>query len=333
MSSPVRESKRRKSPPRAPTRATSRLTKRPKVQFQQLYPVEAVEADIPEHKETKSYVFRNIDELKNREFIAAGDYGSVYSFTNPYASAGAGIIGVGAGAGAGAAVGSGGASIPYAKLVYKVMNKRQPEMYELKVWGALSQPNRCGNPKKHHILPLLGAWVSEDERYYTMPYCEYNLEMFLSDLRKASPEIKEGELEEKQILIESVFPNLLEALSCMHNAGYIYRDLKPANILYCSEIGGWTLADFSVSVPADYHSEGDIVGSSLYIAPEVFDPEVGYSPASDIYALGKIMNPMLLYYRGKDNFKLMVDIVHSMESKDYKKRPSAEEILKILHYR
>ncbi|MBX7145090.1 MAG: protein kinase [Oligoflexia bacterium] len=106
-----------------------------------------------------------------------------------------------------------------------------------------------------------------------------------SDLRKYAQKFG-GKLSPVQG--ELYLLQMAEALSFMHNAGIIHRDIKPDNILVASpkEI---RLADFGVTVlPGEESSLADLqagVGTMDYMAPEVLQG-LRYDAASDIYSLG-----------------------------------------------
>jgi serine/threonine protein kinase len=82
---------------------------------------------------------------------------------------------------------------------------------------------------------------------------------------------------------------LCGALDAVHRAGLIHQDIKPRNVM--EETGGRiVLMDFGAGVSLDENPEGRIVGTPLYMAPEVV---LGGAPSeqSDIYGLG-----VLLFY-------------------------------------
>ena len=97
------------------------------------------------------------------------------------------------------------------------------------------------------------------------------------------------------------YKDLVDALSYIHSAGVVHRDVKPSNILVASD-GHAVLADFGVSrisddtlrrelsmdatMATDAATASRIVfGTVNYLAPEVRNGRAA-TPASDIYALG-----------------------------------------------
>ena len=80
---------------------------------------------------------------------------------------------------------------------------------------------------------------------------------------------------------------LLGALEVAHAAGVLHRDVKPANVLICSD-GRCVLTDFGVArLPTDVQltTPGMVLGSPHFISPErAMGREFG--PPSDLFSLG-----------------------------------------------
>jgi serine/threonine-protein kinase len=82
-----------------------------------------------------------------------------------------------------------------------------------------------------------------------------------------------------------VLYQIATALSDLHRAGVVHRDLKLEN-LKDSESGILKLFDFGISVAGDNYKTKHNRGSFVYAAPQLYEPEVEITPEMDIYAFG-----------------------------------------------
>ncbi|ALV33118.1 serine/threonine-protein kinase [Streptomyces sp. CdTB01] len=85
-------------------------------------------------------------------------------------------------------------------------------------------------------------------------------------------------------------------LAAAHLQGIVHRDIKPANLLLDADgtlkIGDFGIARFLDDPSAALTSTGQIVGTSLYLAPErALGRTAG--PASDVYSLGCVLYQLL----------------------------------------
>lgn len=84
---------------------------------------------------------------------------------------------------------------------------------------------------------------------------------------------------------------LLETLGRVHANGVLHRDLKPSNVLVDAR-GQATVLDFGLArgdaVGADLTTEGMVMGTPAYLAPELFRGERA-SPRTDIYAVAAML--------------------------------------------
>ncbi|GAB2853363.1 hypothetical protein GCM10027074_20420 [Streptomyces deserti] len=85
-------------------------------------------------------------------------------------------------------------------------------------------------------------------------------------------------------------------LAGAHQQGIVHRDIKPANLLLDADgsvkIGDFGIARFVDDPGAALTTTGQIVGTSLYLAPErALGQPAG--PASDVYALGCVLYQLL----------------------------------------
>lgn len=84
---------------------------------------------------------------------------------------------------------------------------------------------------------------------------------------------------------------LLACLAGLHHLGYAHRDLKPANILVSPEEGIF-LVDFGFARKVDRPDQsmaGFVIGTPLYMAPELWKSGDADTMRADLYSLGKIL--------------------------------------------
>ncbi len=92
---------------------------------------------------------------------------------------------------------------------------------------------------------------------------------------------------------KKVISDVCDALSILHDNGYVHRDIKPENIMI-SNNGIVKLIDFDVSrkLKPEVKKDTVVLGTLGYASPE----QIGISqtgPATDIYAIGVLLNVML----------------------------------------
>ncbi|KAH9922540.1 kinase-like domain-containing protein [Amylocystis lapponica] len=130
-----------------------------------------------------------------------------------------------------------------------------------------------------------------EDIYYTFLVLDYcpggDLYTFLAEQR-----IVRG----NDVLVKTIFLQIVDAVEACHNWGIFHRDVKPENIL-CS--GDWTrvyLSDFGLATEAT-RSVTYGCGSSYYMSPECVGActnSKGYDTcANDIWALGVILTSMI----------------------------------------
>jgi serine/threonine protein kinase len=88
--------------------------------------------------------------------------------------------------------------------------------------------------------------------------------------------------------------DLLDALDHAHRLGIVHRDVKPENVVICSDRGA-VLLDFGItraiitSVSDEITRTGVTVGSSAYMSPEQINGDQKIDGRSDLYSLGCVL--------------------------------------------
>jgi tRNA A-37 threonylcarbamoyl transferase component Bud32 len=107
------------------------------------------------------------------------------------------------------------------------------------------------------------------------------------DLRNAL----RGDAAPTPIEMLQITDDVLAALDALHSVGLVHRDIKPENIMLERADGQLRarLGDMGIARPIDRtRSTGSVLGTDLYIAPEVHDGGAP-SAAADLWAVGYVL--------------------------------------------
>lgn len=142
-----------------------------------------------------------------------------------------------------------------------------------------------------HILPVYDYGVLGNVAYLAMRWLRGGT---LSQVLNHGPLATEH--------AASMFEQIARGLGYAHSKGVIHRDLKPSNILL-DEQGNAYLSDFGLAKmiegSVNITSEGNLVGTPLYMSPEMLRGEI-IDQRADIYSLGMVLYHMLVGRPGFD---------------------------------
>jgi tRNA A-37 threonylcarbamoyl transferase component Bud32 len=142
----------------------------------------------------------------------------------------------------------------------------------------------------HPRIPrIYSHFTDEGKHYVTMDFIRGE------DLEEIVE--REGKLSEERVLV--LADQICDVLSYLHNSGYIYRDMKPSNVMIERATGNVKLIDFGIAKNFKPNERGTQIGTPGYAPPEQYQGLA--TPASDIYALGATLHHMLTGRDPTDN--------------------------------
>jgi serine/threonine-protein kinase len=147
----------------------------------------------------------------------------------------------------------------------------------------------CADIDSEHIVAVLDSDVDPTTQrpFLVMEYLHgKDLAQYIADTWGASAPIPTSQA---LLLLRQV----ASALDKVHAAGIVHRDLKPANLFLVTPDDGpprIKIVDFGVAklLRERSGSEGERIGTPLYMAPEQLVQGASLSPATDVWALALI---------------------------------------------
>ena len=200
-------------------------------------------------------------------------------------------------------------------LVSRVNSKGDPVAYALKVQSkyeliqdgqaqaVVYEKNVMSYLKHPFLISLVNSYHDEDYVYMVMDLIQggelYNV--IHTDMRDGMPE-KEARF---------YAAGIAEGLAYMHNRGYVYRDLKPENVLINSK-GYPVIIDFGFAKFVTKKTF-TLCGTPLYLAPEVILNK-GHDWGADHWSLGVLIFEMItgdqpFYKEGMQQMDLFRSII------------------------
>jgi serine/threonine-protein kinase len=156
-----------------------------------------------------------------------------------------------------------------------------------------------------HLTCLLSSHVHRPPHYLVMPHLEGQTagQILASSGRMAPPRAL------------SIVRQAAEALTALHEAGWIHSDVKPGNV-FVSPTNHTTVLDLGLARRIgcnECQGRGPLAGTLAYAPPESFSSLVDLGPASDVYSLGVTLYQLIcgsLPFDEQDPTKLAAAHVH-----------------------
>lgn len=182
--------------------------------------------------------------------------------------------------------------------------------------------------KNPHVIKTYELWPMESQPVaLILEYCPYgSVRDFIKQSKSSSFPFTSRLALMDQFAI---------ALTSVHRAGYVHRDLSPNNLLLRKiDPPELVLADFGLALPEkDALERNERVGTPKYMAPELFrDPIRPTGKAADVYAFGMVSFVIMAWrpiYKAYDKAKVREAVLKGVRGRIRKNwPPDIKNILK-----
>ena len=185
------------------------------------------------------------------------------------------------------------------KVVPKNISREKVKRFKNEIYFCLNNPN-------DYIIEVLDNGIYSDGK---QEYSFYVMPLYAKSLRQL---MKEGISPDQSM---KAFADICKGLAFAHSKGCIHRDLKPENILFDGK-SHYIIADFGIAHFQDSDKlttvetkDSSRLANFSYHAPEQIEAGGFITSATDIFALGLILNEM---FTGKipsgDNYKKISEV-------------------------
>ncbi|GAX78714.1 hypothetical protein CEUSTIGMA_g6152.t1 [Chlamydomonas eustigma] len=172
-----------------------------------------------------------------------------------------------------------------------------------------------------YMIRFIDAFPHKQALILVLEYMETDLEAIIKDC--------EANLTPADVKV--YIQTLLQALSMLHSAGIMHRDIKPNNVLLDGN-GQAKLADFGLArfirSPSSSRMTKEIGGRS-YRAPELLFGALQYSNAVDMWGAGCVMAELLLrkpWFPGTSDMNQLERIFNALGAPTEESWPEAKEL-------
>lgn len=169
-----------------------------------------------------------------------------------------------------------------------------------------------------HLVPILDGDLQGPKPFFVMP-------------RLAAQTLAQLIAKSEKTKIYQPIPVALwwtrqtaQALSAVHQSGWVHGDVKPDNILVDPR-GHVTLIDLGFAQPIGATGDQSFRGTPDYAAPERLSGALA-NPQSDIFSLGEVLARLLPSSVGKSCPETVTKIVEAMRATAAEHRPTTQEL-------
>jgi eukaryotic-like serine/threonine-protein kinase len=134
------------------------------------------------------------------------------------------------------------------------------------------------------VVPVLDAGVEQGVPYIIQRYVDgVDLEELLAIHATCNRPLS-------MAMLVRIAVDIMHGLSAVHVAGVVHRDIKPPN-LFLAGSGEALVGDFGIAVDPGSAPDGEVAGTPLFIAPELWSGEHP-TPRSDLYSAAATLHLM-----------------------------------------
>jgi O-acetyl-ADP-ribose deacetylase (regulator of RNase III) len=158
------------------------------------------------------------------------------------------------------------------------------KLFRITMDDPLAEAHLAARIVSSSVVPVLDAGLENGVPYIMQRYVDgIDLAELLRIHVEADREIP------LQVLIR-LGVEIYRGLSAIHVAGVVHRDIKPAN-LFLSGAGRALVGDFGIAVDPQKAHKGELAGTPLFIAPEVWSG-LPATPRADLYSAAATLHQL-----------------------------------------